>query len=207
MAATGEWDYIIVGGGLAGCVVVHRLKQYKPCSRILVLEAGPDVSGNKEILQFSTLNFIGGQFDWAYKTVPQAHLDGRQIHVPAGKALGGGSVINACGWIRGSAADFDSWAEAVQDERWSYKGQLQYFKMTEKWYNNENAEFYGHDGKLQIESPISTGRIYPLATIAEQSWAEAGVRKLPGNDINTGNNVGLGKSTRTGGKVLVKSRL
>lgn len=79
--------------------------------------------------------------------------------------------------------------------------------MTEKWYNNENAEFYGHDGKLQIESPISTGRIYPLATIAEQSWAEAGVRKLPGNDINTGNNVGLGKSTRTGGKVLVKSRL
>lgn len=96
MAGTAKWDYIIVGGGLAGCVVAHRLKQYQPSSRILVIEAGPDVSGNKEILQFSTLNFIGGQFDWGYKTVPQTHLDGRQIHVPAGKALGGGSVINAC---------------------------------------------------------------------------------------------------------------
>ncbi|KAI1114178.1 GMC oxidoreductase [Nemania sp. NC0429] len=193
MAATGEWDYIIVGGGLAGCVVAHRLKEYKPSSRIVVLEAGPDVSANKEILQYSTLNFIGGQFDWGYKTVPQTHLDGRKLDIPAGKALGGGSVINACGWLRGSAADYDSWAEAVQDERWSYKGQLNYFKLTEKWYDNENADSHGHDGKLQIESPISTGRIYPLASIAEQSFEEAGVKKLPGNDVNTGFNVGFGE--------------
>lgn len=65
--------------------------------------------------------------------------------------------------------------------------------MTEKWYDNENSQFHGQDGKLQIESPISTGRIYPLAAIAEQSFAEAGVRKLPGNDINTGTNVGFGE--------------
>ncbi|KAI1743352.1 GMC oxidoreductase [Xylaria scruposa] len=193
MASVGAWDHIIVGGGLAGCVVAHRLKQYQPSSRILVLEAGPDVSGNKDILHFNSLNFIGGQFDWGYKTVPQAHLNGRQIHVPAGKALGGGSVINGCGWFRGSKADFDSWAEAVQDERWSYQGQLKYIKMTEKWYNNENAELHGHDGKLQIESPTSTGRIYPLSTITEQSWTEVGVSKLPGNDMNAGTNLGFGE--------------
>ncbi|KAI1130808.1 GMC oxidoreductase [Nemania abortiva] len=193
MAAAGEWDYIIVGGGLAGCVVAHRLKQYQPSSRILVLEAGPDVSGNKEILNFSSLNFIGGQFDWGYKTVPQTHLDGRQIHVPAGKALGGGSVINGCGWFRGSKDDYDSWAEAVQDDRWSFQGQLDYFKMTEKWYDDENSELHGQNGKLQIESPIFTGRIYPLSAITEKSWVEIGVKKLPGNDMNTGTNLGFGE--------------
>lgn len=65
--------------------------------------------------------------------------------------------------------------------------------MTEKWYDDENPEFHGHDGKLQIESPISTGRIYPMAAIAEQSFVEAGLRKLPGNDINTGTNIGFGE--------------
>ncbi|RWA10979.1 hypothetical protein EKO27_g4122 [Xylaria grammica] len=193
MAPTGDWDYIIVGGGLAGCVVAHRLRQYQPSSRIIVLEAGPDVSGNKDILHFNSINFIGGQFDWGYKTVPQVHLDGRQIHVPAGRALGGGSVINGCGWFRGSKDDFDSWAEAVQDDRWSYQGQLDYFKKTEKWFNDENSEFHGRDGALQIESPISTGRIYPLSTITEQAWAEAGVSKLPGNDMNAGVNLGFGE--------------
>ncbi|KAI0413448.1 GMC oxidoreductase [Xylaria grammica] len=198
MAATGDWDYIIVGGGLAGCVVAHRLRQYQPSSRILVLEAGPDVSGNKDILHFNSLNFIGGQFDWGYKTVPQAHLDGRQIHVPAGRALGGGSVINGCGWFRGSKDDFDSWAEVVQDERWGYQGQLDYFKKTERWFNDENSAFHGRDGALQIESPISTGRIYPLSTITEQAWTEAGVSKLPGNDMNAGVNLGFGELNENG---------
>ncbi|KAI0100523.1 GMC oxidoreductase [Nemania sp. FL0031] len=193
MTSTREWDYLIVGGGLAGCVVAHRLRQYRPSSQILIIEAGPDVSGNQDMLHFNSLNFIGGQFDWGYKTVPQRHLDGREIHVPSGRALGGGSVINGCGWFRGSKADFDSWAEIVQDERWSYEGQLPYFKMTEKWYNTDNLELHGQDGKLQIESPISTGRIYPLSTITEQSWIEAGVSKLPGSDMNAGTNLGFGE--------------
>lgn len=96
MVASADWDYIIVGGGLAGCVVASRLSQYKPSARILVIEAGPDVSNDKEILQFQSLNFIGGKFDWAYKSVPQKHYDGREIDIPAGRALGGGSVINGC---------------------------------------------------------------------------------------------------------------
>lgn len=96
MASTPDWDYIIIGGGLAGCVVAHRLKQYRTSSHILVIEAGPDVSGNKDILHFNSLNFIGGEFDWGYKTVPQTHLNGREIHVPSGRAVGGGSVVNGC---------------------------------------------------------------------------------------------------------------
>ncbi|KAI4859734.1 putative GMC oxidoreductase [Hypoxylon rubiginosum] len=173
--------------------VASRLKQYQRPARILLIEAGPDVSGNSDILHFSSLNFIGGKFDWGYKSAPQKSYDGRQIDIPSGRALGGGSVINGCGWFRGSRADYDSWGEVVGDQRWSYDGQLPYFKKTEKWYNSLNPESHGIDGKLQIESPISVGRIYPLANTIEQAWEEFGVHKLPGNDFNAGANIGFGE--------------
>ncbi|KAI2616850.1 GMC oxidoreductase [Hypoxylon sp. NC1633] len=191
MVATTGWDYIIAGGGLAGCALASRLREYQPSARILVVEAGPDVSGDTDILHFSAMNFIGGKYDWGYKTVPQKGYDGRQIDIPSGRALGGGSVINVCGWIRGSREDYDSWAEIVGDQRWSYDGQLPYFKKTERWY--ANSESHGQDGKFQIESPISMNRIYPLASIVEQSWKEFGVRKLPGLDFNAGTNIGFGE--------------
>lgn len=97
------------------------------------------------------------------------------------------------GWFRGARADYDDWGDVVHDRRWSYDGQLPYFKMTEKWYKDENSEQHGQDGKMQIESPISMNRIYPLANITEQSWQESGVHKLPGNDMNAGTNLGLGE--------------
>lgn len=96
MVSSEGWDHIVVGGGLAGCVVTSRLKEYQTSARILVIEAGPDVTQNQEILQFHSLNFIGDQFDWAYKTLPQKHFDGRQVDIPAGRALSGGSIINGC---------------------------------------------------------------------------------------------------------------
>ncbi|KAI8626284.1 GMC oxidoreductase [Xylariaceae sp. FL1651] len=156
------WDYIIIGGGIAGCVVANRLKRYLPSSRILLIEAGPDVSDNKTMLHFSSLKFVGGQFDW-------------EIDIPSGRALGGGSVINACGWIRGAKADYDSWAEIVNDKRWSYEGQLRYFKMTERWFSNdpEALNSHGHDGALQVESPS--------------------VNTFPRADMNAGINLGLGE--------------
>ncbi|KAI1754462.1 GMC oxidoreductase [Xylaria castorea] len=193
MTESKPWDYIIVGGGIAGGVVASRLKSYQPSSRILLIEAGPDVSGNKDILHFSALNFVGGQFDWAYKTAPQKHCDGREIDIPSGRALGGGSVINACGWLRGAEADYDNWAEMVNDKRWGYEGQLPYFKMTERWFsdNPEALNAHGWDGTMQIESPTYTNRIYPLTKATEEAWADIGVKKLPRADMNAGNNLGL----------------
>ncbi|KAI1310326.1 GMC oxidoreductase [Xylaria venustula] len=195
MAETKRWDYIIIGGGIGGCVVANRLKQYQPSSRILLIEAGPDVSANKDILHFSALKFIGGQFDWGYKTVPQEHFGGREIDIPSGKAIGGGSVINACGWLRGAKADYDNWAEIVGDERWSYEGQLPYFKKTERWFNDdpEALNAHGHDGTMQIESPIHHNRIYPLTKTTEEAWAQIGVDLLPRADLNAGINLGLGE--------------
>ncbi len=96
MAATDGWDYGIAGAGLAGCVVANRLKQYNTSARILVVEASPDVSRDKDILYFNSLNFIGSKFDWGYKTVPQKGYDGRGVDIPSGRAIGCGSVINGC---------------------------------------------------------------------------------------------------------------
>lgn len=96
MVASEGWDHIVVGGGLAGCVVASRLKEYQPSARILVIKAGQDVSHDQKKIQFHSLDFIGGDHYRAYQTLPQKHFDGRQVDIPVGKALGGGSIIN--GW-------------------------------------------------------------------------------------------------------------
>lgn len=90
------WDYIVVGGGLAGTVTSNRLLALDNAARILILEAGPNVDNRTDILYTNSANLIGGDFDWNYYSLPQANLDGREIQSAAGKALGGGSVINTC---------------------------------------------------------------------------------------------------------------
>jgi choline dehydrogenase len=90
-----SWDYIFVGGGLSASVVSHRLMQLDPSLRILVIEAGPNASKDKSIVWHGSTSLVGGTYDWKYTTVGQTLLDGRNISWPAGKALGGGTVINA----------------------------------------------------------------------------------------------------------------
>lgn len=97
------WDYIVVGGGVAGCVVAHRLLQYRPSARVLVIEAGPDVSHLGDTLPYATSGF-GDAYDWNYKSVPQPGLGGRQVSLLSGRVLGGGSVINACEFPRMESA-------------------------------------------------------------------------------------------------------
>jgi choline dehydrogenase-like flavoprotein len=95
-----SYDYIIAGGGIAGVVLASRLKQALPSLRILLIEAGPNASGNPLVTEIkNAFNVIGSVLDWAYKTVPQKHLGGRVCEQIAGKALGGGSAINYCEFI------------------------------------------------------------------------------------------------------------
>ena len=101
MANPRFYDYIIVGGGTAGCVMASRLLEYKSTAQILVIEAGHNVNDRTDILHFQSLNFFGGEFDWGYKSVPQKNSDGRKISLVSGRALGGSSVVNGCkllGW-------------------------------------------------------------------------------------------------------------
>lgn len=89
------WDYIFVGGGLSASVTSNRLLSQDPSLKILVVEAGPNANNDPSVVYPNSTNLIGGEYDWKYKTVPQVHLDKRQIDVPCGKALGGGTVINS----------------------------------------------------------------------------------------------------------------
>ena len=90
-------DYIIVGGGIGGCVVASRLHQKYPAASILLIEAGPDVSKHPMIVNSTPTPILQhSELDWDYKTVPQKHLRNKICFGAAGKALGGGSAINAC---------------------------------------------------------------------------------------------------------------
>lgn len=93
-------DYIIVGGGIGGCVVASLLSQKYPSLKIVLIEAGPDVSQHPLILNPTHVPHLQhSELDWDYKTVPQKHLDGKVCFAAAGKALGGGSAINACEFL------------------------------------------------------------------------------------------------------------
>lgn len=96
MLADTAWDYIVVGGGLAGSVLSNRLLALDNEAKILVIEAGPNANNQTDVLYANSTNMVGGIYDWNYYSVPQANMDNREIQSAAGKALGGGSVINSC---------------------------------------------------------------------------------------------------------------
>ncbi|KAL3440936.1 hypothetical protein BJX65DRAFT_316099 [Aspergillus insuetus] len=178
-----RFDYIIVGGGLAGSVLAS----------LLLVEAGPDVSKNETIpYANNTVFLIGSELDWGYLTVPQAHLNSRQMSNPASKCLGGGTAINACGWTRGHHAGFDQWAELVGDERYAYKNLLPYFIQTEEYHDaNITPGQHGSEGPVYVATPSSTGRRYPLREQLAQAWKENNVQRLQGLDGNAGSPGGL----------------
>ncbi|KAJ0166101.1 Pyridoxine 4-oxidase [Colletotrichum tanaceti] len=194
MLPTDVWDYIVVGGGLAGSVVSSRLLALNNTAKILVIEAGRSAAGRSDILFVNSTNLVQGEFDWNYFSTPQAQLNNRVIQSAAGKGLGGGSLINTCGWMRGARVDYDEWAQRVNDSRWCYHSQLPYFKRSEDyWTDNVNQESHGHKGPLKIEVPTTTGRLYPLRDAVYESYESVGIKALPGLDANAGENIGFGE--------------
>jgi len=97
-------DYIIVGGGLSGCVLASRLHEGDPLLHILLIEAGPDSSDHPAM---RALDPRGSEIDWSYKTIPQKALNNRQYTFAAGKVLSGGTALNWAAWTRGSKVDYE----------------------------------------------------------------------------------------------------
>ena len=127
-------DYIIVGGGLAGCVLASRLAHSPSKPSVLLLEAGPDPSPTHDVVTpFGGFVLQGSELDWQYRTAPTPTTLNRTHTLTAGKSLGGGSSLNYGGWSRGDVADYDIWRQyAGDDQRWSYAGLLPNFRRSER---------------------------------------------------------------------------
>lgn len=151
-----EFDYIVVGGGSAGCVAAAQLVT-KGNYRVLLLEAGH--SHHHPLLDmppgiFKMIN--GSKYMKYHTTVPQPHLDGREHDIPQGNVLGGGSSVNAQVYIRGRPADYDEWDQILRGNNdgadWSWNAVLQHFRGMEG-NNRLNNDAHGADGPLLVSDP------------------------------------------------------
>lgn len=172
--ATAEADYVVVGGGLTGCALASRLKQRNPSLDVLILEAGIDPSDNPNTTSFPGLfSLLGSELDWSYPSTPQPNTGNRVHTIHAGKALGGGSVINFGGWSRGDPSDYDEWAKAMGDYRWSYEGLLPFFRKSETFFDPKaDLKQHGFNGPIHVTSVSASDpqRKYPLREPIKAAW-------------------------------------
>jgi choline dehydrogenase-like flavoprotein len=187
------YDYIIIGGGLAGTVVASKLHSKLPSSSILLLEAGEDRFGHIHTTEpLKAPQAHKTELDWNLSTVPQSHFGNRTCYQAAGKALGGSTAINHGTWTRGPKVDYDRWATLVGDARWSYNQLQPYFPKTESRSAEEDvSRLSAKPFVLYTATPTQSHslRRYPLSEPVKEAWMETGVRFV--DDVNGGLPVGL----------------
>ena len=172
------FDYVIVGGGSAGCVLAARLSEDAECE-VLLVEAGPSDSRfdswKIEIPAALRRNLIDDKYNWHFHSVAQPNLNGRKIYCPRGRVLGGSSSLNAMAYVRGHARDYERWGEAVGGG-WNYAGVLPYFKKCET-YSEGGCDYRGDAGPLFVTAGMTgktTGQVNPLFATFVEAGGEAG---------------------------------
>ncbi len=190
-----EFDYVIAGGGSAGCVLAGRLSE-DPAVRVCLLEAGG--TGDSWVVNTPAAVIMMVPLplnNWAFKTVPQPGLNNRRGYQPRGRTLGGSSAINAMVYIRGHRSDYDRWA-SLGNAGWSYADVLPYFKRSE---NNETlgGEYHGSGGPLNV-AMLRSGN--PFQEIFIEAARQAGFAR--NDDFNGAEQEGVGvyQVTQKGGE-------
>jgi choline dehydrogenase len=182
----GEFDYVIAGGGTAGCVLANRLSA-DPEVTVLLLEAGGKDDWIWIHIPIGYLKCINNpRTDWCYKTEAEPGLNGRSIIYARGKVLGGCSSINGMLYLRGQVRDYDEWAQITGDSRWNWDSVLPVFKQSEDYWGGADA-MHGDKGEWRVEKQRLHWDILDRYTEAAK---QAGIPFK--QDYNRGDNFGIG---------------
>ncbi|MDP1792421.1 MAG: GMC family oxidoreductase N-terminal domain-containing protein [Methylibium sp.] len=183
---TPTFDYVIIGGGTAGCLLANRLSA-DPAKRVLLLEAGGRDDYHWIHIPVGYLHCIGNpRTDWLYQTEPDPGLNGRSLRYPRGKVLGGCSSINGMIYMRGQSRDYDHWAAVTGDDGWRWDACLPVFKQHEDHHGGAD-EMHGAGGEWRVEKQrLRWDVLEAFAQAAQQAGIPASA------DFNRGNNEGVG---------------
>ena len=183
---TPTFDYVIIGGGTAGCLLANRLSA-DPAKRVLLLEAGGRDDYHWIHIPVGYLHCIGNpRTDWLYQTEPDPGLNGRSLRYPRGKVLGGCSSINGMIYMRGQSRDYDHWAAVTGDDGWRWDACLPVFKQHEDHHGGAD-EMHGAGGEWRVEKQRLRWDVLEAFALAAQ---QAGIPASA--DFNRGNNEGVG---------------
>ncbi len=167
-------DYVIAGGGSAGCVLASRLSEDPKCT-VVLLEAGGPGDGFLAKMPSGSAKLLGRpKTDWMYMTEPDPSLGGRKSMWFAGKMLGGGSSLNGMMYIRGSRTDYDSWEQELGCTGWGWNDVQTYFKRSEGFDGPASAS-HATGGPLGVALPRS---IHPLSHAFVDACADLGMRRV-----------------------------
>jgi choline dehydrogenase len=188
-----EADYIVIGAGSAGCVVVDRLSEAG--ARVLLLEAGPKDTLPMIHIPAGILSLLHNpKVNWNYTAEPEATTGNRAIHTPRGKVLGGSSSINGMFYVRGNPADYDGWAQRGC-RGWSYDDVLPFFRKSETYVGGGDPAYRGQGGPLQVEDYRT---ILPLTHAFVAAAQQAGYPLTKDYNGRVQDGVGYAQMTRRG---------
>ncbi|MGP5929824.1 GMC family oxidoreductase N-terminal domain-containing protein [Corynebacterium glyciniphilum] len=188
--STTSYDFVIAGGGTAGCVLASRLTE-DPDVTVLLLEAGKKDLHPFIHLPLGFAKLTSGPYEWGYESSPQKHGRNRTVPLAQGKVLGGGGSINAQVYTRGLWSDYDAWAEDTGYEEWGAEGLRPYFLQSE---GNQrlSGDNHGSDGPLKVSD---LQQPHPLSEAFVKAGQQYGLPFT--GDFNDGSSYGVGFYQRT----------